>query len=160
MGEKTLWMRVVQSVPELLIILLAYLGQDALPANAGTIFPGERVDEFRVTERKCPQGSRGGVPFGSCKEEEGGGVKLTVTSPDFAVVGSQLRVNRSTLEDVVRYFGKGDLTTSGETLVMSYRAEGIEFEVNRETVRVKAISIFPPVRDAKIPKEQFPQFKK
>ncbi len=150
---------IVRSIPAWILVVFLVCPATAMePPKGGIIVPGDRIDEFPVTIKECPQKAK----QLRCKPYEGRGVKLTVTSADFFLAGSQLRVGQSNPAGCGPLFrqGGGRHERGDGNHGLSYRAEGIEFEIDRRTERVLAISVFPPARDTRIPEEQFRKFKK
>ena len=127
----------------------------AMAPAEGLIIPGQGVGIIRLGEpvpRRLPLlldrnlKSKGLViqPFSSERATE----RITVYSPEFYVERSMLRPKRSIKAEILRYYGEGETRLVPGRLIVSFPAEGIEFEIDRRDGKelIRSITIFTPAR--------------
>jgi hypothetical protein len=68
--------------------------------------------------------------------------KINILSPNYPVIGNQIRVDKSRLEDIIRFYGAGQKKFFKDIIVLSYPGLGIEFAVDARSLVIKKISVF------------------
>lgn len=114
----------------------------------GIIFPGRGIDRFSIgapapderTRRTARQNE--GISISVVSGHIG---RVTVSSPRYEVERNRLRPG-ATLADVLRFYGTGEKGIRGNLTTISYPAQGIEFAIDSSDERVRAITVFRPVR--------------
>jgi len=141
-----------------------------LPPGGELIYPGVGVDTVKIGEPlpdKLPQlleknirERKIAIKF---QDNQKTVERITISSPDFILARSQMRVQFSTLGEVLRYYGKGSMVERGTKQTVTFPSEGLEFVINKKSGKIESISVFPPsrpriqIKQYKMYKEQFKQ---
>lgn len=130
------------------------------------IYPGVGIDIVKIGEpipAKLPQHLEQGRKEKNIVIDVQGNqntvTRITITSPNFTLAHSQLRVQTSTLDDVRRFYGEGknmENMKSDTKQTVLFSSEGLEFVINKKSGKVESISVFAPER----PKMKIQQYKK
>ena len=68
--------------------------------------------------------------------------KINILSPNYPITGNRIRVDKSRLEDIIRFYGGGKKRFFRDEIVMSYPDSGIEFAIDSRSLVIKRISVF------------------
>jgi hypothetical protein len=72
--------------------------------------------------------------------------RIEVVVSRFVLAGSQLRVDRSNLQDIRRYYGEGQMTYGEKVVTVRFLSVGVEFTVGRMDEKIRSIAVFQPER--------------
>ncbi len=149
-GQKLLLSSYVLTVLFSLGILLSTdFAHGGMPP-AGVIYPGLGVDNIEIGKSlpaRLPHLINENLKSKGIeikKDEKNQINKIVVHSQDFYVEKSDLRVGDG-IEDVFRYYGKGNIESVEEGLIIKYEEYGIEFVIDKKDERLRAIIIKRPV---------------
>lgn len=127
----------------------------------GIIYPGKGVDEILIGEPRPQRLTPLIEKHLKSREitilpEPPGPVKqIRLSSPTFSVAVSLLRIKYSRTADVLRFYGKGETDLKSDSIVVKYPRQGIDFEIDRVSERIEAITVYKPV----LPKFTVEQYK-
>jgi hypothetical protein len=83
----------------------------------------------------------------SFQSQNGRLMRIEVVSPSYPLEGSFIAVGRSSLDDVLRFYGDPpSVREQGPDLIVRYDVSGLEFAIDRRTNRVRLIAVFPPTQ--------------
>ena len=84
--------------------------------------------------------------------------KISIADESFYVEKLNVRVSKSGLDDVIRYYGYGEQIVEKDGITLRYSSQGISFKMDPSRERIIQIIIFNPLRS--IDKEFREQLKK
>jgi len=121
----------------------------------GVIVPGESVGNITIGEN-CPDKYPNGITP-DCEEKKV--TEISITSPEFYVTRSKLRIGND-ISDIVRFYGKAEPKIKNITILIEYPNLGIDFELSKREERIVKIRIYQatamePSRTLDFYKEQF-----
>ena len=70
---------------------------------------------------------------------------IKVSSPAYTLAVSLLRIKQNKMADVLRFYGKGETDLKSDRIILKYPKQGIDFEIDRGTERIEAVTIYKPV---------------
>jgi hypothetical protein len=139
------------------LLLCSQVNAMQAPQREEVIIPGRSVAQLRLGDPVPANREFWAKRQISWTAEKGNLVRIEVRSPQYLLEGSWIGVDRSTLDDVLRFYGSATSTREqGRDLVVRYDLYGLEFAIGRSKNRVKLIAVFPP-QERKLNKELFKQ---
>ena len=74
--------------------------------------------------------------------------KIHILSPNYPIIDNRIRVGKSHIEDIIRFYGAGQKEFFKDQIVLSYPGLGVEFAIDPRSLMIKKISVFnkKPVR--------------
>ena len=126
------------------------------------IYPGVGIDNVKIGEAlpgrlppSLEKNIRGRKIVIKTGEDQKTVEKITISSPDYILAHSQIRVQFSNLGEVLRYYGKGSMVEKELKQTVQFPTEGLEFIINKRSGKIESISVFAPSR----PRIQIQQYK-
>jgi hypothetical protein len=68
--------------------------------------------------------------------------KIHILSPNYPVIDNRIRVGKSHIEDIIRFYGAVQKKFFKDQIVLSYPGLGVEFTIDPRSLVIKKISVF------------------
>jgi len=68
--------------------------------------------------------------------------KIHILSPNYPIIDNRIRVGKSHIEDIIRFYGAVQKKIFKDQIVLSYSALGVEFAIDPRSLVIKKISVF------------------
>ena len=68
--------------------------------------------------------------------------KIHILSANYPIIDNRIRVGKSHIEDIIRFYGAGQKKFFKNQIVLSYPGLGVEFAIDPRSLMIKKISVF------------------
>ena len=152
----------------ILIVVSGFAGKihARMAEESRIIYPGKSIGAIRLNEPKPA-----GVPSFMEKAIKEGNIKLdfsdnktvkkiTITSDQFFVAVSALRIEHNNAGDVKKFYGNPYLKPAANNKIsLRYPLQGLDFEIDRLSERITAIIIYMPDKRLRLPESEYRQYR-